>query len=145
MQLGRGTPPHPTPPHPTPMSASGLLVPTPPHPKWRFQKCIGLSIYWAFRIFLVALGAKKVAQVRAPGSRPVNFRKRHLGWGGVGTRRPEADIGVGWGPKNCERTRVRFSDFQIFRFSMHRYHFGLHLLFDSGVFLEPSIVYRERT
>jgi len=30
--------------------------------------------------------------------RPVNFRKRHLGWGGVGTRRPEADMraGVGW-------------------------------------------------
>ena len=29
--------------------------------------------------------------------RLVNFRKRHLGWGGVGPRRPEADIGVGWG------------------------------------------------
>ena len=29
--------------HPTPalMSASGLLVPTPPHPKWRFRKFTG--------------------------------------------------------------------------------------------------------
>ena len=71
-----------TEPHPTP--------PNPPHPKFHL---LGVSIYLFGHGLAaaapghgqVALGTKKVAD---PGTQR---------WGGVGTRRPEADIGVGWG------------------------------------------------
>ena len=57
----------------------------------------GVTIYRLGLPFTVRRYHLPPGETPSKWERPVTFQKHNLGWGGVGTRRPEADIGVGWG------------------------------------------------